>query len=466
MVINSALIPFQASPFFRSYRDDVMPSGRCVVGNNHCSGRCDSHPLSVTNWMIRSLPWLLDSTTRRMSHAYRNVVIDNGNIMRANALQYEDISHAGKGLRTRIKLNGRGKKGNCSMKRFYLRRKIRAKVTKVWMWMTRILSTATMPLPLKPGKDVSFGQHLLLLRFWSERGLHSRRQDTAGFETAQKRPPNISVKKECDPSTPRAPLLNAGKGLLAKNKKGKVNQDNTEVSDVQVHSSEKLSVKSNLEEIKTRSAIHEIDTRLRPPEERRKITPPSPQRRAIHREPPPALRKDHPDIRKYTDGMRKLRNAALPNQSIEITNANANKCKHANEKLQNLPTDPVEKDDGFMASATVDSNACTVNQGDLGIKETLVQNGHRGNMIDCIENMNKSHESEDFDCPCCDRNSVMMDETGLSDIEVKMFTSCDVIAPVEEALNELKDVKEDCDNKNQTGLIIVISPTVHQGRSR
>ncbi|GIY73623.1 uncharacterized protein CDAR_429841 [Caerostris darwini] len=265
----------------------------------------------------------------------------------------------------------------------------------------------------------------------------------------KKRPPNISVKKECDPSTPRTPLLNAGKGLLAKNKKGKLQQDNAEVSDVQVHSNEKLSVKSNLEEIKTRPAIHEIDTRLRPPEERRKITPPSPQRRIMHREPPLALRKDHPDIRKYTDGMRKLRSAALPNQSIEITNANANKCKHANEKLQNLPTDPEEKDDdGFMASATVDSNACTVNQGDLGMKETLVQNGHSGNMIDCGENMNKSHESEDFDCPCCDRNSIMMDETGLSDIEVKMFTSCDVIAPVEETLNELKDVKEDCDNKN------------------
>ncbi|XP_055949295.1 uncharacterized protein LOC129983723 isoform X1 [Argiope bruennichi] len=270
----------------------------------------------------------------------------------------------------------------------------------------------------------------------------------------KKRPPNIAVKKECDPSTPKTPLLTSGKGLLVKSKKGKINQDGSD--EVQTPLNENGPVKTSTEDIKTRSANPDIDSRLRPVEERRKITPPSPQRR-IHREAG-IPRKDHSDVRKYPESPRKHRkdsNVSAPNQTVEAASANVKKCKHANEKLHSIDQHLLEAKAGNFATISerpekcdLIFNACDVTQNELASKEPTVQNGNSDNVVDCTDVLNKSHESEDFDCPCCDRTSAMMDDTGLSDIEVKMFTSCDVIAPTEET-QELNQVKDTCDSTEQ-----------------
>ncbi|CAL1280124.1 unnamed protein product [Larinioides sclopetarius] len=268
----------------------------------------------------------------------------------------------------------------------------------------------------------------------------------------KKRPPNIAMKKECDPSTPKTPLLTSGKGLLVRSKKGKINQNTSD--EVETESNENGAAKTSLEDIKPRSANPDTDNRLRPVDEKRKITPPSPQRR-IHREPG-IPRRDNSDVRKYSDASRRHRkdsNVSVPNQTVESVSANAKKCKHANEKLHSVDQQLPEAKDGSFAIITERSekcdstlNVCSKMQNELFAKETFVQNGNSDNVIDCIEVLNKSHESEDFDCPCCDRTSAMMDDTGLSDVEVKMFTSCDVIAPSEET-QELNKVTDSCDSK-------------------
>ncbi|GFY75511.1 uncharacterized protein TNIN_191041 [Trichonephila inaurata madagascariensis] len=290
----------------------------------------------------------------------------------------------------------------------------------------------------------------------------------------KKRPPNNSTRKESDPSTPKTPLLGSGKGLLVKNKKDKNGQENTE--EVQVHSNDNGSMKLNSEDTKIRTGVHEIENRLRPVEERRKITPPSPKRR-IQREPL-IPRKDHPDVLKYPDAVRKHRkdsNVSVPNQCVEtLASTNAKKCKHANERSQNCSGDQHQteaRNGRFMAPEShavverpekYDLKLCNAEtkQKELGVKE--IENSDI-----VVDALNKSHESDDFDCPCCDRTSIAMDETGLSDVEIKMFTSCDVIAPTAETTQELtQNVKDICDASNQTGLVIVASPVVLQGFSR
>ncbi|GFU23353.1 uncharacterized protein NPIL_131661 [Nephila pilipes] len=274
----------------------------------------------------------------------------------------------------------------------------------------------------------------------------------------KKRPPNISTRKESDPSTPKTPLLGAGKGLLVKNKKDKNGQENIE--EVQIHSNDNGSVKLNSEDIKTRTGVPEIDNRLRPVEERRKITPPSPKRR-IQREPL-IPRKDHPDATKYQDAVRKLRkdsNMSAPNQPVEtLANTNVKKCKHANEKSQSCSASQhlseakngrfIAPDNGAIVERPekCDLTLCDVEakQEEFVVKTTSVHNENSEIVVDAL---NKSHESEDFDCPCCDRTAIMMDETGLSDFEIKMFTSCDVIAAAAETTQaSIKNVKDTCDN--------------------
>lgn len=168
-----------------------------------------------------------------------------------------------------------------------------------------------------------------------------------------------------------------------------------------------------------------IDTRLRPPDERRKITPPSPQRRLLRE--PAIPRKDNSEaVRKYSDAIRKYRKES----SIQ-TPEPVKKCKHASDagSVQKL-LEPGSK-------------------GDFGEKKNVIEGSSvvlsKDAVFGCGDVLNKSHESEDFDCPCCDRTSTMMDEAGLSDIEVKMFTSCDVIAPDEPFV--LEDIHKDaCNN--------------------
>ncbi|GFQ90995.1 uncharacterized protein TNCT_182861 [Trichonephila clavata] len=284
----------------------------------------------------------------------------------------------------------------------------------------------------------------------------------------KKRPPNNSTRKESDPSTPKTPLLGSGKGLLVKNKKDKNGQENTE--EVQIHSNDNGSIKFNSEDIKIRTGVHEIENRLRPVEERRKITPPSPKRR-IQREPL-IPRKDHPDVLKYPDAVRKHRkdsNVSVPNQCVEtLASTNAKKCKHANERSQSCSGDQHQteaRNGRFMAPEShavverpekYDLKLCNAEtkQKELGVKE--IENSDI-----VVDALNKSHESDDFDCPCCDRTSIAMDETGLSDVEIKMFTSCDVIAPTAETTQELtQNVRDTCDASVKT-----ISESLHNLQS-
>ncbi|KAG8185537.1 hypothetical protein JTE90_012873 [Oedothorax gibbosus] len=229
----------------------------------------------------------------------------------------------------------------------------------------------------------------------------------------KKRPPNVNAKKDQELSTPKSPLLAAGRSFLSRSKKGKVSQENSE--EIPFLPTETTSVKLMPDDTKPRP----IENKLRPPDDRKKtmITPPSPQRR-LQREPA-IPRKDHnvESVKKYSDAIRKYRSES----SNQIPMDSIKKCKHATNDGK---FEPGKSDQKIECSGVLNKDLT----------------------FDCGDALNKSHDSEDFDCPCCDRTSVMLDEAGLSDIDVKMFTSCDVIAPDPPLVKDDEDIKDTSTN--------------------
>ncbi|XP_035219072.1 uncharacterized protein LOC118192259, partial [Stegodyphus dumicola] len=274
----------------------------------------------------------------------------------------------------------------------------------------------------------------------------------------KKKPPNIVAKREPgpDPSTPSSPLVAAGKGYLGRNRRMKVNQDS--LDELHVPECENGAGKLSQEDIKVRSNNHLGDSRLRPPDDRRRLTPPSPQRR-LPRDPA-VTRKDQIESRRQIDPSRKLRrdntNPCVPSKTTD----SYKKCsKHGND-APGASTSSNQK----IAVVVDEKPFCDVKV-DVCLENYLAGHGSRGTqqdmvcqqetpilksdnvVIQCNERfMNKSHESDDFDCPCCDRTSAMIDETGVSDTELNMFTSCDVIPSVLPSSDEvMRNTEGHCD---------------------
>lgn len=224
------------------------------------------------------------------------------------------------------------------------------------------------------------------------------------------------------------------------------------------------------------------DSRLRPPDQRGRNAPSSPHRK-ISRDPLP-FHKDTPDGKKSSELTRKLRKDSSPRTVVKDLGCGFRKPKD-NLMADNCPVR--ETNNGLTPPGKVSSSPrCTNGEshcngtsdvfhaGD-GISDVAktsihfspgiilskkddresvdnVANGCAGSekskdKVGDREVMKNSHDSDDFDCPCCDRTSALVDGP-MSDAEIHVFTTCDVVAP---SSPEVKTTPEDVSDKVRFG---------------
>lgn len=225
------------------------------------------------------------------------------------------------------------------------------------------------------------------------------------------------------------------------------------------------------------------DSRLRPPDQRGRNNPSSPHRK-ISRDPLP-FNRENSDARKLSDASRKMRkdsspraipkdcgsgkkskdnsasnnchpkelnsetksSAKIPSPKCGKSESNSSVC-NGTSNIFHPNSDALEKIDQAKSSTfsvcdasgmlptseTQDSIDSGVNNSSSFDKSSDIAHLSRQNTQDCMDStmtdsdiMKNSHESEDFDCPCCDRTSTLVDGP-ISDSEIHVFTSCEVVA--------------------------------------
>lgn len=224
------------------------------------------------------------------------------------------------------------------------------------------------------------------------------------------------------------------------------------------------------------------DTRLRPPDQRGRNNPSSPQRK-ISRDPLP-FHRENSDTKKHSDINRKLRKDVSPR--VIPRELGGRKSKDNSVVLENcslkdndVTSKPVNKVSSSKCEDTENSSMCSGSQivfhpnGEMFDRTNQIKNSNYNicdvsailptrdiqesadnnvtkyvkidkandlldsrrlnpqNFMDSATTnsdvMKNSHDSNDFDCPCCDRGVTQMDGL-MSDSEIHVFTTCEVVA--------------------------------------
>lgn len=224
------------------------------------------------------------------------------------------------------------------------------------------------------------------------------------------------------------------------------------------------------------------DTRLRPPDQRGRNNPSSPQRK-ISRDPLP-FHRENSDTKKPSDINRKLRKDVSPR--IIPREIGGRKSKDNTVVLENCTlkdndaiSKPVNKVSSSKSEDAENSSLCSGSQnvfhpnGEMFDRTNQIKNSNYNicdvsailptrdiqesadnnvtkyvkidktndlyqsrrpnphNFTDSATTnsdvMKNSHDSNDFDCPCCDRGVTQMDGL-MSDSEIHVFTTCEVVA--------------------------------------
>lgn len=232
------------------------------------------------------------------------------------------------------------------------------------------------------------------------------------------------------------------------------------------------------------------DSRLRPPDQRGRNAPSSPHRK-ISRDPLP-FHKDTPDGKKSSEVTRKLRKDSSPRTVVKDLGCSVRKPKD-NLMADNCPVKETNNglpppgkvsssprcNNGESHSSVCNGTSDVFNASDRNSDVTKTSSHFSPGIIPsrkddresmdnvmkgCADSeksrdkvgdsamtdsevMKNSHDSDDFDCPCCDRTSALADGP-MSDAEIHVFTTCDVIAP---SSPEVKTTPEDVSDKVRFG---------------
>lgn len=224
------------------------------------------------------------------------------------------------------------------------------------------------------------------------------------------------------------------------------------------------------------------DTRLRPPDQRGRNNPSSPQRK-ISRDPLP-FHRENSDTKKHPDINKKLRKDVSPR--VIPREMGGRKSKDNSVPLENCTlkdsdatSKPVNKVSSSKCEDTEKSSMCSGSQtifhsnGELFDRTNQIKNSNYNicdvsailparDIEESVDNnitkyvkmdkandfldsrrlnpqnfmdsattnsdvMKNSHDSNDFDCPCCDRGVTQMDGV-MSDSEIHVFTTCEVVS--------------------------------------
>lgn len=257
------------------------------------------------------------------------------------------------------------------------------------------------------------------------------------------------------------------------------------LSDALSQSSE-TGLKLSHEDIKARPPG---DSRLRPPDQRGRNAPSSPHRKisrdplpyqkelmeakkaaevakkvrkdSVHRAPPKdekcrgTTSMENISQKEADTSNRSGRKVSLPKYgNVDQRNESSDKVLDIGELIKMSPSN-VCKASGLPPSsnATESEDKSVVNNA-AGLDKSAVRvvSVDRQDHDDCVmadsDAMQKSHNSDDFDCPCCDRTVTLVDGP-MSDSEIHVFTSCDVVPWPSENNEELKEDKSDKVRLNQ-----------------